>query len=141
MIDVVNYPEWITLFLTSVAPFITSVFLKTNMSSKTKNWIAFAISGAIALVYVAMSGGFGTISGVEDLVVPLGFAYGYSQFLYNTFFKKAATYIEANIGLKEIRLDTPDEKIVPVEARTVDGSEVVAALPESQVAQIQEPKG
>lgn len=141
MIDIVNYPEWITLFLTSISPFITSVFLKTNMSSRTKNWVAFAISGAIALVYVFMSGGFGTITGPEDLVVPLGFAYGYSQFLYNTFFKKAATYIEANYGLKEIKLDAGDEKQEVVKATTVDGSEVVVAVPESQAEVLTEPKG
>lgn len=118
-------PEIITAIAVVISPFITALFLKTTMSSTTKNWIAVGVSAVIAIGYVFLSGGF---SDPTDLAVPLGLAYGIGQFLYNSIMKKPATKIEANYGLVAKKTDEPKEVIV---TEHVDGSEAVVAVDET----------
>ena len=125
-----SLPLLITAVLTLVSPLLTAWFTKTAMSSKTKNLVAVVMSFIIAGVYVFLEGGFNT---ADDLLVPLGVVYGLQQLIYNQFLKKLATEVEASFGLKSVEVAGQDVKVEAVEGKTVDGSEVVVAVPEQDV--------
>lgn len=122
-------PSVFALLFALGSPYITAIFTKVTMSSETKNLIASGAALIVALAYVFFTGGF---SDPANLAISLGIVYSLQQFSYNQFMKKSVTSVEANVGLKEIKLDHPDEKKEVVEATTVDGSEVVVAVPESE---------
>lgn len=128
-------PSVFALLFTLLSPYVTAIFTKVSMSSEVKNLIASGVSLVVAVLYVFFTGGF---SDPSNLVIALGLVYSLQQFSYNQFMKKSVTSVEANVGLKAIELDKPDEKKEVVQAKTVDGSEVVVALPESEVQQIRE---
>lgn len=120
-------PTTIVALLTLVSPYITAFFVKSTMSSQTKNWIAVAISAVIALVYVFTQGGFASIAGPEEFFAALGIAYGIGQLVYNALLKKSATKVEANYG---ITAKDTDEKLEVEKQIAADGSELIVAVPE-----------
>lgn len=126
--DPVVIPTAIIALAAIVSPLITGWFTTVSMKSTTKNYIALGVSAVLAVGYVLMIGGFtpeAGFNGIEDLALPLGLIYGIGQFMYNSLMKKPATYVEANLGIHK-----GDVKKEVVVAETIDGSEVVVAVPE-----------
>lgn len=127
MDDIQVVPAIITAFLAVVSPIVVSVGTTTNMSSRTKNWVALGVSFVIALVYMFLTGGF---NDPGNLVITLGVVFAIQQVVYRQLLVDLATKLEANVGMKSKVDDTPRE---PVAAKAPDGSEVVMAVPTGEV--------
>lgn len=122
-------PTTIAALLTLVSPYITALFVKTEMKAVTKTWIAFGISAVIALVYVFMQGGFNNLAGPEEYLAALGVAYGLGQLVYNSILKKSAKTVEANYGVTSAVKEESAGKVEVVETTNSDGSEALVAVP------------
>lgn len=84
-------PIILTIVFTLLSPFVTAFFNRVQWSSETKNLVAIAVSVAIAIIYVLMTGG---IADWSQLAVVAPVIYSLQQVIYQFFVKGVAKKIE-----------------------------------------------
>lgn len=123
--EIVALPAALAAAISFFSPYLTSILTTTTMSSKAKNWIAFAVALVIGIGYVLFTGGITDFTDVGQIVQALTVSFTIQQLAYRQILVETATKVEAKYGIGSKKSFTSE-----VEAETtkaVDGSEVVIA--------------
>lgn len=90
-------PELILAAITILTPLLTAVANQSKWDSKTKNGVAFGVALLLAVVYLAVTGGFADLSDVPATILAV---YGLQQLVYKQFLSELAKKVEAATSVK-----------------------------------------
>lgn len=106
----ISLPTVLVTAAAIVSPYLIAIFVRCNMSPKTKQVIAAVVSVVLALGYTVLKG---EVNDWKTFWTAAPAIYATSQLMYTLFMKKAAEKIEANVGLTVKNADSkPDKDVV-----------------------------
>jgi hypothetical protein len=118
-------PTAVIVLLSFVQPFVTALFTRPSMTSKTRQVIAVAVAAVIAVVYTLLNGG---IDSWEKFFFAMPAIYTLGNIIYGLLVKEQVKAVEASKGFIDKTVVDPAAVEEAKEDVVAVGADVVPAV-------------